>query len=256
MQSDVKQRRAQRQKQIRRRRIKFAFIIFLLTSIIVFAIMCFTIFFPIKRINISGSEIYSKEQIIKASELTTDDNIFVVSEKKIKKKIREKLPYVDDISLKRVLPDAIILTVTDAKEHMFFEKNEKYYIVSESNYILKEQSTMPDNIFQAVSSGMDGNIGESLIYAKHEEEILMENIIKALNRNKINIDRIDVSNALQITVNVEGRFVVVLGNHDYIEEKIAHMASMIESIGDRKGKINLSMWTPENSQGSFVENKS
>ena len=41
-----------------------------------------------------------------------------------------------------------------------------------------------------------------------------------------------------------------------MEEKIAHLASMIESIGDRSGTIDLSDWTKQKSQGSFVENKS
>ena len=256
MESDVSQRRIQRRKQIRRRRIKIAFILFLIISLMILVTLCFTVFFPIKRINVSGSEIYSKEQIIKASGLTTEDNLFVVSKTKLEKKIRQKLPYIDDVALKRVLPDAVILTITDAKERLYFESNNQFYIVSESGYVLKEQIDVPQNVFQVVSSGMQGNVGDVLKYEVSGEKELIESIIKTLNKNEINIDKIDVSNALQITLNVEGRFSVLLGNKDYVEEKIAHMASMIESLGTREGKINLSMWTPENSQGSFVANKS
>ena len=92
MQSDVNKRRAARQKKARRRRLKIAFIFFLIIALITLAIMCFTVFFPIKRINVSGSEIYSKSEIIKASKLTTNDNLLVVSEEEIENNIRQQLP--------------------------------------------------------------------------------------------------------------------------------------------------------------------
>ncbi len=256
MQSDVNKRRAKRQREARRRRLKVAFIFFLIIALITLAIMCFTVFFPIKRINVSGSEIYTKSQIIKASKLTTDDNLFVVSEDDIESKIRKTLPYVDSVKLKRVLPDAVILTVTDAKEYAYFKTGEKYYIISDNGYVLNEQTEQPENVFEIVSGGIEGKLGEKATYKNDAEKELVEVLMQSLAEKDINIDQIDVSNILQVTLKVEGRFTVTLGNTDYTQEKIAHLAGMIESIPDRKGKINLSMWTPDNSQGSFVEDKS
>lgn len=254
MTSDVNRRRAARQRAARRRRIKAAFVCFLIMTLITLAIMCFTVFFPIKRINVSGSKMYSKSQIIKASGLSTDNNLFVVSEKQIEQKIRKKLPYIDSVKLKRVLPDAVILTVADAKEYAFYFTGEKYVILSENNYVLKEQNDLPENVFEIVSGGITGNLGEKAVYKNTTDEELV-NKIKTLVRNKdINIDKIDVYNKAQITLNVEDKFTVLLGDSQYLSEKIAHLAGMIDSIGERRGSINLSMWTPTNSQGSFKEN--
>lgn len=253
MQTDVNRRRAARQRAARRRRLKIAFILFLIAAFITLAIMCFTVFFPIKRINVSGSEIYSKSQIIKASKLTTEDNLFVVSEDDIEQKIRKALPYVDSIKLKRVLPDAVILTVTDAKEYAYYLSGDKYVILSEKNYVLKEQTETPENVFQIVTSGISGKTGEKAKYKNTTEEELINNIKNLLYNENINIDKIDVSNILQITIDVENKFTVTLGNSDYVAEKIAHLSGMIESIGDRKGSINLSMWSPTHSQGTFKE---
>ena len=255
MQSDVNYRRAKRQKKARLKRVKIAFIMFLIIAIITLAIMCFTIFFPIQRINVSGSEIYSKSEIIKASKITTDDNLFVVSEEKVEQNIRKKLPYVDNIKLKRVLPDAIILTITDAKEYSYYNVNDEYILLSENGYVLKKQSEKPENVFEIVTSGIDGEVGEKAIYKNVAQEDMINTLKTYIAKQEINVDKIDVSNILQITLEVEGKFTVVLGSTDYTQEKIAHLASMIESIGERSGRINLSMWTPENSQGSFVEDK-
>lgn len=256
MQSDVNKRRAMMRKKARLRRLKITFIFFLVVALLTLLIMCFTVFFPIKRISVSGSKIYSKSQLIKASGLTTDDNLFVVSEEKIEDKIRRKLPYVDAVSLKRVLPDAIVLTVTDAKEQSFYESNGKYYIVSKNNYILQETTDTPENVYKIVATKIEGNVGESVKYKNSKENEIIKTLEKLLLEKEINIDKIDVTNLAQIKVDVEGRFTVILGNSEYVSEKIAHLSSMIESIGERSGTINLSMWTPKNSQGSFVENKS
>lgn len=253
MQSDVNKRRAARQKKARRRRLKIAFVLFLIIAFITLAIMCFTVFFPIKRISVSGSEIYSKSEIIKTSGLTTDDNLFMVSEDKIENNIRKKLPYIDNVELKRVFPDAVILTITDAKEYAYYFSNESYYILSNNGYVLNQQSEAPENVFEIVTSGITGKIGEKAVYDSLAEEELVCTLITELGNKQINVDKIDVSNIIEITLEVEGRFTVILGNADYTQEKIAHLSGMIKSIPDRKGRINLSMWTPTNSQGSFVE---
>lgn len=252
-QQDVQNRRKARQKKARRKRLKICFVFFVLMALITLAIMCFTVFFPIKRISVSGSEIYSKAEIIKASGLTTDDNLFLISEEKTEQKIRESLPYVDSIKLKRNLPDALVLTVTDAKEYYCFKISEEYFVVSENGYVLSSTADIPENVFEIAVNGVKCEIGKAVKYENSTEEELVKTLITWLNEKEINIDKIDVSNILNITVDVENKFTVTLGNSEHLEKKIAHLSGMIDSIGDRSGTINLSMWTPDNSQGSFVE---
>ncbi len=254
MQSDVNSRRAMRQKKARRRRLRAAFIFFLIVALITLAIMCFTVFFPIKGIHVSGSEIYSKSEIIKASKLTTDDQLFAVSEQEIENNIRKALPYVDSIELKRVLPNKVNIAVTDAKEYACYKSGESYFILSDSGYILKAQNEKPENVFEIAASDISGNVGEQAKYKKIAEQQLVTELVDALTSEDINIDKIDVTSILQIKITVEDRFIVELGKNEYIEQKIAHLSGMIDSIPDRDGTINLSMWTPENSQGTFVEN--
>lgn len=254
MQSDVEKRRKARQRKALRRRLKIFFSFLIVISIITLAIMCFTVFFPIKRINVSGSEIYSKSEIIKASGLTTDDNLFVVSEEKIEDAIRKKLPYIDSVKLKRHLPDAVILTVVDAKEYSCFKTDDGYFTVSESGYVLSQQNECPENVFEIITNGVKCTIGEQVEYKNSSEKELVSTLTDKLSKNEINIDKIDVSNLLSISISVENKFDVNLGTNEYMTEKIAHLKSMINSIGDRSGEINLSMWTPENSQGSYVDN--
>ncbi|MBR3968190.1 MAG: FtsQ-type POTRA domain-containing protein [Clostridia bacterium] len=255
MQSEVNKRRAQRQKQARKRQLKAAFIIFIIIALIALVVMCFTIFFNIKHISTSGSKIYSKAEIYDAAGITKDDNLLVISEKEIENRIRKKLPYVDSVKIKRNLPDKIILTITDAKEYAYFTSGKSNFILSENGYILKEQPKTPKNVFEIITSGIEGSVGEKAVYKNSAEEKLIGELITTLRQKQVNIDKIDVTSMLQIKIFVDNRFEVIIGDSKYITEKIAHLSSMIESISNRKGKIDLSMWTPQKSQGSFVEQK-
>ena len=259
MQSEVNRRRKQRQKQARKRQMAIAFISIFVVSLIValvsLVVLCFTVFFDVKQISVSGSEIYSNAEIIKASDITTEDNLFIIREKRVEEKIRQSLPYVDDVKIKRRLPDKVALIITDAKEYAYFEHEGKYYIVSENGYVLKEQTEAPENVFEIITSGITGNVGEKAVFANQNEEKLINELIVLLEAKGINIDKIDVTSQLEIKLFVEDRFEVILGDSKYLTEKIAHLSGMIAEISDRGGRIDLSMWTPQKSQGSFVEYK-
>ena len=107
-----------------------------------------------------------------------------------------------------------------------------------------------------ITSGVNCVIGKAVEYSNDSQAELVENLSKLLGNKEIKINSIDVSNVINITVKVEDKFTVNLGTNEYLEQKIAHLSGMIDSIGERVGDINLSMWTPENSQGSFVEKQS
>lgn len=253
MQSDVEKRRAERRKKIRRRRIKILLVFFLVIALSVFAVLSFTVLFHIKRIAVKGSEIYSDGEIIKASGLTVDDNMFVVSQKEIEVKIRKSLPYVDTVKIKRNPPHSVVLNVVDAEEFACFKTNDNYSVVSKKGYVVDVKEEKPENVFEIITSGVSANLSEIVTYENKTEEELVNSIISLLAEKNTDIDMIDVSNVLDIKIGVENGFTVSLGTKDYLEEKIAHLLSMINSIGERRGEINLSMWTPKNSQGSFVE---
>lgn len=254
MQSDVQKRRAMRRKKARRKHIKIFSLFILAVALTVAIILCFTTFFPIKRISVSGSKIYSKSEIIKASKLTTKDQVLAVSAEKIEQKIRKDLPYVDGIKLERKLPDAVIITVTDAKEHAFYNNGSEYLIISRKGYVLNKTTESPQNLLEIVSSGISGEIGDKAEYDVSGEKELIDELITSLSAKNISIDKIDVSNVLDINVNIENKFAVSFGTDENLSQKIDHLSSMIKSIGDRSGKINLSMWSESNSQGTFVEN--
>lgn len=246
-------RREARQKKLRKKRAKRTLIFILFLIVAVSVILCLTVLFPIKKVSASGSKLYSQKQIVNASNLK-GKNVLTASEEKTEEILRNTLPYVDSVKFKRKLPDTIDVKVTDAAEYAYYTFKGKFYTVSKKGNVLEEKTAEPLNLLKINCSTVNCAVGEKVKIKSERERKAVNQILKALKAKEINVNAIDVTNSVAIKVRVEGRFDVNLGNKDNLNKKIAHLKGMITSIGDtRKGNIDLSMWSPEKSEGSFTE---
>lgn len=259
MKKDIKQdeflrKRAERQRRIRKRRIKIFFSLFIAFILGLSVVLCLTVFFPIETLNVKGSKIYSSEQIIKASGIEIGDNLFTTAKGTTLKKLKSKLPYIESIEFKRELPNSLTVTVKDAGEYACYYDGKAYFTVSESGWVLNKDYELPTDIFMVLGAKVKCKVGTEIEFIDEETKALTEKIIAALNDEKLLINSIDVTDTVTITLNVENRFEVNLGTANSISEKIRHLASMVENISvEKSGKINLSMWTNDNTQGTFIE---
>ena len=97
---------------------------------------------------------------------------------------------------------------------------------------------------------------KNVVFSEEKSETLINDIVSLAGEYSLKIDGIDITNELSLTVGVDGRFTVNFGTSNNLYEKFAHLSGMIKNIDEGKsGKIDLSMWTSSNTQGTFVENK-
>lgn len=253
---EVNKRRAKRRKEIRKRRFIIGTIVFFVIAIAVMVVLSLTVLFPVETVTASGSAIYSEKQIIKASRINSEDNLFMLSENEVTELIRSSLPYVDSVKLNKKLPSSVSLKVTDAKEYACYTAKNGCYIVSEKGYVLAKTDVTPENLIDIVCAKKDieCEIGSKMIFKNTVTEARIEDITQLLEKEKLKINRVDVSDPISLSVRVCSRFDVLLGTSTDLDKKIAHLRGMVKSIDETKtGKINLSMWTSDNAQGSFVE---
>ncbi len=253
-QDDFLRKRIARQRKIRKRRLKIFFTLFVIFLLGLSVILCLTVFFPIENLSARGSQLYKAQEIIKASDIELGDNLFAITEGNTLKKIKSKLPYIESVKFKRTLPGNLSITVKDAEEYACYFDGKAYYTVSESGWVLKKEYENPENIFTIKGAKAECKVGSAVVFKDEEIRELIEKLIATLKEQKLSINTVDVSDKLSITLRIEGRFNVDLGTANYVSEKIKHLASMVENISAEKaGKINLSMWTNTNTQGTFVQ---
>ena len=98
---DFARKRAERQRKIRKRRLTAFFVFLVILMLCVGVVLSFTVFFPIKNITVTGSKIYSSEEIIKISGIEAGDNLFAVNENSAENQLKKNLPYIESIKFNR-----------------------------------------------------------------------------------------------------------------------------------------------------------
>lgn len=253
-QDEFLRKRAARQRKIKRRRLKIFFVSFILFTLAIAVILCLTVFFPINTITVKGSKIYSEKEILKASGITVGDNIFTTSQNVVTKRLKSKLPYIEYAELVRDLQGTLTVVVKDAEEYACYFDGKAYYTVSKSGWVMKKNNLPPEGIFTVSGCKVKCKVGNEIEFEDTEKVLIKEEIINNLLEEKVAVNSIDIKNTLSISLLVEGRFEVNLGNANFIPEKIRHLAAMINNIDENKsGKINLSMWTNDNTEATFIE---
>ena len=66
-----------------------------------------------QSITVSGNARYTSEEIIAASGIEIEDNLFLLNKYNAAQAIFEKLPYVEEATINRALPDTIVITVRE-----------------------------------------------------------------------------------------------------------------------------------------------
>ena len=248
-------KRKERQRRARKRRLMTSFIFFIVLLLLVGVILSLTVFFPINILNVSGSKIYTSKQIADVCGIDLGDNLFTVSQKETLNKLKEKLPFIETVDLKRILPDTLEVTVTDAKKYACYEIDKKFYTVSKSGWVLEQTNKKAENVFSVIAKGVKCSVGQAIQFESEETKQQIERLIELLNNEKVNIDYINVKDNINLIAGVENRFEVEFGTENSLESKVKHLKSMIDNIEETKsGRINLSMWNSQNPQGTFVQN--
>ncbi len=245
-------RREARQRKAAKKRRKRLFFFTLFLIIAIGVTLSLTVLFPIKKVRSSGSKIYTEKEIVAAADIY-GKNEFTVSSSKTETAIREKLPFVGSVTLERYLPDGILIKVKDASEYTCYASGGKYYSVSKDGYVLKEYQTAPDGLLTVTCSEVTCKTGRKIVIKSESEKELISTLLAALENKDIETQSIDVSSTVAVKATVCGRFKVNFGTTAYLDKKINHLSSMINNIGEeRRGSIDLSMWTPTKTEGSFT----
>lgn len=72
-----------------------------------------TVFFRVEVVAVTGNSRYTQEEIVAAAGIQTGDNLFAMNKYKIAEILRQSLPYIGEVSIRRSLPSTIVITVTE-----------------------------------------------------------------------------------------------------------------------------------------------
>ena len=72
-----------------------------------------TVFFQVETVAVSGNNRYTEEKVVQASGIQMGDNLFHMNKNQVARQIRQQLPYIGEVTIRRSWPSTIVITVTE-----------------------------------------------------------------------------------------------------------------------------------------------
>lgn len=123
----------------RRNRGRFGGLYKLLSILLIFAAIlagCI-IFFRVNTMVVTGNSRYTQEEIIAAAGVEQGDNLFTLNKYQIADRILTQLPYVDDVTISRKLPDTLIFEVQESTGVAWVESGGSYWLINNNCKVLE-----------------------------------------------------------------------------------------------------------------------
>lgn len=242
-----------RRRQSKKRRLKNSVrkaliaISLLIVLIAVGIVLSLTVFFKIDTINITGSGVYSSEEVLSNCDISYGDNLFMIKKDVCKERLTRNLPYIYDVKITRKLPATVQLEIIDAKvQYVIDNENETFILLDDNFKVLDNASAVGAESAVLITNSVVAS-AEKGVPISFEDEAVSECLsklsqaIKATQMTQAtSISSTDVNNNYII---YDGRIKFTLGSCDDIENKIykglAACEKLDESSPGVKGIITI-----------------
>lgn len=207
--------------------------------IVVGIVLSLTVLFKTQVYDITGNTRYTEAEITEASGIDIGENIFLAPKGAAEKSIKEKFPYVEDVSVGFSIPDTIKIDITEAVEGYLVKLSDKdYLVISTKGRILQHTNdrsafNLPIFIGPAPVTGEPGD------YVSYEDETVVDMIDSVTRTFADNgytgITEIDATNMGDITFTYDNRIKVKLGIPEELDYKIRTAMTIIVEKLDSNG---------------------
>ncbi|MDR0986679.1 MAG: FtsQ-type POTRA domain-containing protein [Ruminococcus sp.] len=229
--------------------------------LVIFAVLSFTVLFPVKTVKITGSSVYSPADLSSAAGIKDGQQILTVGSDGIKNVILDSFIYIDDVNVKKSFPDTIVIEVIPSKPIANItvagdDEADSYLYISGSGKILEISETPKRNVpvltgvqfSPAVIPGVTIDINADTRKLT-EEQIADINavsfILDVADEIKSSplekIDYIDISDPGNIKIMYDNRINMLMGGLSDFSYKLSFLKEIIDTkIGpNTSGRLSM-----------------
>jgi len=232
-------RREIRKQKKRAARIRFICIL-AVVSIISFMM---TPVFNIKWIDVKGNEKTKFGEVVKASGIAYEQNIFRLNIKKSKDAIK-KLPYVDTVRIIRHLPGGVMFEVTERAAVACIKYANGYVLIDKEGRLLetvKEFEGIPQ--IEGIKLSKQ-KVGETLKDSIPDQIAAMEELLNKLQENDLSgrTSLVNIKDEDNVTFVIDGNKTVITGGNYRLDYKLMMLEATISELSKSEaGTIDLSV---------------
>ena len=215
--------------------------------VIVAVIFVMSVFFRVSDIQVRGNRHYSDEEIIRAIDIEEGDNLFFFDRFAALSRVFAKLPYIDEVSIERSLPNRVIVTVTESQALAYIVLGEEMWTIDHNCKVLGKANEDELKGLIPIDGISPGTlmIGEPLQTADGDTGIVdyIAEVLYQIEARGLysKVGRVDFSNPRRVSFTYDGKYTVILGDASNTEYKFGMLISAMSQLLDGDvGIINVS----------------
>lgn len=233
------QARIERKKKKIKKIIKWMSLLFLIIGGIIFALV--SPIFSINDIQVFNNNQITTETIVSLSQLQVGQNIFKFNKNKVEKEIKAN-SYVENVNVKRKIPNKIEITIEERKKNYNVEFLNGYAYINNQGYILEISEQKLDlPTIQGISTEaeqiVEGNRLNTEDLEKLGSVIQIMNICKNYELDN-KISSIDITNRNNYILYMEGeKKTIELGDDSNLSTKMLYIPTILKENEGKEGTI-------------------
>ena len=211
----------------------------LIFVIIVFAVIfVMSVSFRVENIQVIGNTHYTASEIINAIDIEQGDNLFFFDRFAAITRVFAKLPYVQEVTLERALPNRVTIHVTESTAVAYVKIGLEYWTFDEKCKVLGKAAEGEEEGLIPIVGLNPGTIfiNESLQTADHDERTIayLRTVLNQIIDRGIayQVEKIDFSNTNNVVINYGGKYIIRLGDPYATEKKFSMVLSAISQLRD------------------------
>ena len=216
----------------------------------IFSVLAFTVFFKIDEVTVEGKTRYADEEIIKASQINTGDNLLLFNTGKAADNIMNTFPYIETVDVEKKLFNSINIKVTQAKPAKIVENEGKYVVLSKKGKIIEINDKKKYDVPAIYGAKLKNVKLSSKVNFKDENlKKYLDKVLNALDENDMikEVSTVDISDTSGIKIIKKNGFRIIIGNFENVDYKIKTAAYIIKNNvkANAMGTLDVSLASAE-----------
>lgn len=194
------------------------------------AILALTVFFKVDTITVEGAQKYHAEEIVAGMDVKQGDNLYLWNKVKVCDAMLEKFPYLQTVQIRRHLPNALVVTVTECTASVAIASDGGYLLLSKEGKALEQSAT---NNGLPVVTGMtlsEVPLGKTLSSGSSESAEELLTILQTLDAAGMlsDLSFINLSDLRDIHIGYQKRFDIRVDSVDNLAYYLRFAQTVIE----------------------------
>ncbi len=200
--------------------------------------------FDVKKIDVIGNKRVTKSNIMKELNVNLNENIFAYNFKDMKNKLI-KNPYIENVEIKRKLPNKIIISLKEKEIFAVLKDEDNYCYIDKKGNLLEElrgSNESKKDLIVDVDYSVDDN--KSIKFKNYKTK---ENVFKTLNYLKEEgiyrkINYVNLKKESNIEMLTRSNIKILLSNDDNLDYNISRVSKILIDLQNKNtngGTINL-----------------